>query len=142
MRTLIAQASVGAALRGAGRLASWMDGVIADNDIRRAVAPNAFQAGLQYQMDRRVRNLRVAADGATIDAQVLGSGRSPYYQTVQLIRAFNGKLAVAGSCTCPVGFNCKHVAAFCSNISHGRPPASLRRCSVARRCRAGLKRRP
>ena len=101
-----------------------MGGVIADDDIRRAVAPNAFQAGLQYQMDRRVRDLRVAADGATIDAQVLGSGRSPYHQAVQLIRASNGRLAVVGSCTCPVGFNCKHVAAVLFEYQQ-RAPASI-----------------
>ena len=88
-----------------------MGGVITDDDIRRAVAPNAFQAGLEYQKDRRVRDLRVAADGAAIDAEVLGSRRSPYRQSVQLIRAPNGKLSATGSCTCPVGFNCKHVAA-------------------------------
>ena len=88
-----------------------MGGVTTDDDIRRAVAPKAFQAGLQYHVDRRVQDFRVAADGATIDAEVLGSGRTPYYQSVQLVRAPTGKLAAAGSCTCPVGFNCKHVAA-------------------------------
>ena len=100
-----------------------MGGVITDDDIRRAVAPNAFQAGLQYQMDRRVRDLRVAADGATIDAEVLGSRRSPYRQAVQLIRNANGRLTAAGSCTCPVGFNCKHVAAVLFEYRY-RMPAS------------------
>ena len=98
-------------LGGNGGLASWMGGVITNDDIRRAVTPNAFQAARQHQMDQRVRDLRVAADGATIDAEVLGSRRSPYWQSVQLIRAPNGKLSPTGSCTCPVGFNCKHVAA-------------------------------
>ena len=88
-----------------------MGGVITDDDIRRAVAPNAFQAGLQYQMDRRVRDFRVAGDGTTIDAEVLGSSRLPYHQSVRLVRTLNGTLAATGSCTCPVGFNCKHVAA-------------------------------
>ena len=85
--------------------------VITDDDIRRAIAPNAFQTGLQYQMDRRVRDFRVAADGATIDAEVLGTGRSSYRQSVRLIHAPSGSLSATGSCTCPVGFNCKHVAA-------------------------------
>ena len=89
-----------------------LDGwVITDDDIRRAVPPNAYQAGLQYHMDRRVRSFRITADGAAINAEVLGTARSPYQQCVQLIRAPNGKLAAAGSCTCPVGFNCKHIAA-------------------------------
>ena len=88
-----------------------MGGVITDDDIRRAVPPNAYQAGLQYHMDRRVGGFRVIPDGAAINAEVLGTARSRYRQSVQLIRAPNGKLAAAGSCACPVGFNCKHVAA-------------------------------
>ena len=99
-----------------------MGGVITDDDIRRTVAPNAFKAGLQYQMDRRVRNFRLAADGATIDAEVLGSGRLPYHQSVRLVRVPDGTLAAAGSCTCPVGFNCKHVAAVLFEYQQRAPP--------------------
>ena len=95
-----------------------MGDVITDDDIRRAVAPNAFQAGLQYRTDRRVRDLRVVADGATVDAEVLGSRRSSYCQSIQLIRNPNGRLTAAGSCTCPVGFNCKHVAAVLFEYRH------------------------
>ena len=101
-----------------------MGGVITDDDIRRAVAPNAFQAGLQYQRDRRVRDFRVAADGATIDAEVMGSGQSRYRQSVQLIHASTGRLSAAGSCTCPVGFNCKHVAAVLFEYQQ-RAPATV-----------------
>ena len=101
-----------------------MGGVITDDDIRRAVPPNAYQAGLQYHMDRRVRGFRVTADGAAINAEVLGSARSPYQQSVQLIRAPNGKLAAAGSCTCPVGFNCKHIAAVLFEYQQ-RAPATI-----------------
>ena len=100
-----------------------MGGVITDDDIRRAVAPNAFQAGRQYQMNRRVRDVRVAADGGTIDAEVLGSSSSPYHQSVRLDRAPNGRLVVTGSCTCPVGFNCKHVAAVLFEYQQQAPPA-------------------
>ncbi len=85
--------------------------MITDDDIRRAVAPNAFQAGLHYQRERRVRDLRIAADGDTFDAQVLGSSRSPYRQFIRLVRTADGTISASGSCTCPVGSNCKHVAA-------------------------------
>ena len=98
--------------------------VITDDDIRRAVPPNAYQAGLQYHMDRRVRGFRVTADGAAINAEVLGTARSPYQQSVQLIRAPNGTLAAAGSCTCPVGFNCKHIAAVLFEYRQ-RAPATI-----------------
>ena len=101
-----------------------MGGVITDDDIRRAVPPNAYQAGLKYHMDHRVQGFRVTADGAAINAEVLGTARSPYRQAVQLIRAPNGKLAAAGSCTCPVGFNCKHVAAVLFEYQQ-RAPATI-----------------
>ena len=101
-----------------------MGGVITDDDIRRAVPPNAYQAGLQYHMDRRVGGFRVTPDGAAINAEVLGTARSPYRQSVQLIRAPNGKLLASGSCTCPVGLNCKHVAAVLFEYQQ-RAPATI-----------------
>ncbi len=88
-----------------------MWGVITDNDIRRVVTRNAFESGLEYQMDGRVQAVSAASDGSTIEAQVRGSGRSPYRQTIRIGTAPDGKLAISGGCTCPVGFNCKHVAA-------------------------------
>ncbi|MGI4798103.1 MAG: SNF2-related protein, partial [Janthinobacterium lividum] len=53
----------------------------------------------------------MAADGTTIDALVLGSGHNVYQQSIRLQRGRNGRLQVHGLCSCPVGFNCKHVAA-------------------------------
>jgi len=85
--------------------------MISDDEIRRAVSQRAFEAGLQYQMDGRVLDLRTAADGVTLEAEVKGKARSPYRQSVRLTRDARGKLQPSGLCTCPVGFNCKHVAA-------------------------------
>ena len=85
--------------------------MITDDDIRRAISANAFRAGLQYQVEGRVVILRASPDGTMLEAEVLGSGRTPYRQSVRMIRASSGRQSVAGSCTCPVGLNCKHVAA-------------------------------
>ena len=85
--------------------------MISDDEIRRAVSPRAFEAGLQYQIDGRVLDLRAAADGATLEAEVKGQARSPYRLSVRLTRDARGKLQPSGLCTCHVGFNCKHVAA-------------------------------
>ena len=85
--------------------------MITDDDIRRVVSRNAFDAGLQYQIDGRVEALDTGNGGATIKALVQGSGRLAYRQTVYLAQTNKGAFRIAGTCTCPIGFNCKHVAA-------------------------------
>jgi hypothetical protein len=75
------------------------------------VSHNAFNAGLQYQIEGRVRDVRTGRSSDLIEARVQGSGRKPYKQVVQLHHGRDGRLSIMGSCTCPVGFNCKHVAA-------------------------------
>ena len=85
--------------------------VITDDDIRRTVAKSAFDAGLRYHVEGRVLDIWPSSAGSTFQAEVKGGGRSPYRQSIHLSRAPSGKLLASGSCTCPVGFNCKHVAA-------------------------------
>ena len=85
--------------------------MIADDDIRRVVSHRAFEAGLEYQLEGRVRELRTMSDGATIHARVNGNGRASYEQTILMVRARGGRIVPSGTCSCPVGFNCKHVAA-------------------------------
>ncbi len=98
--------------------------MITDDDIRRAVAPNAFHAGQAYHRDGRVMSLRVSADGTAVVAGVRGSHRSPYHLSIELIHRRNGALTIEGSCTCPVGFNCKHVAAVLFEYRQ-RAPATI-----------------
>ena len=85
--------------------------MITDDDIRRVMSQRAFEGGIEYQMDGRVRDLRAMSDGTTIKARVKGSGRAMYEQTILLVRGPKGRTTPSGSCSCPVGFNCKHVAA-------------------------------
>src|SRR5271157_2492683 len=46
-----------------------------------------------------------------ISATVRGSRRDPYRQTIRITTTSTGHRSLLGSCTCPVGYNCKHVAA-------------------------------
>jgi len=86
-------------------------GAITLADIRRTVTHNACVAGQQYQSQGRVREVRVSADGKLIQAQVQGGARTPYRLIIHTARRRDGKAAIAGTCSCPVGYNCKHVAA-------------------------------
>ena len=86
--------------------------VITDDDNRRAVTRNAFDAGLFYQLDGQVHDLRVGGDGHWIDATVEGTGRKLYRQSVRLAPGARNTMLVSGSCTCPVGRRRKHIAAM------------------------------
>ena len=85
--------------------------LLRDDDIRRVVSSDAFHAGRHYQQQCRVRDLLVHPDGSTIEASVIGTRVRPYVQTISLGRTRNGSVFAAGACSCPVGINCKHVAA-------------------------------
>jgi superfamily II DNA or RNA helicase len=84
---------------------------LTDDLIRSAVSANAYAAGQAYMRAGRVRELQADADDNHISAAVKGSASRPYRLAIDVHRAKNGKVSIAGECTCPVGFNCKHVAA-------------------------------
>ena len=51
-----------------------------------------------------------------INGEVSGSESEPYAQDIHLSQPSNGRWKVMGGCTCPVGFNCKHVVALLLNV--------------------------
>ena len=73
--------------------------------LRQAVGPSAFERGLEYVHKGRVLEAHLEPGGG-IRGSVKGSEWKPYEQRIQL----DGN-DVDGRCTCPVGENCKHVAA-------------------------------
>lgn len=85
--------------------------LFSEDEIARAFDSGAFARGRAYQRDGHVRQLTVSADGATISGSVHGNQREPYSQVIGLKRRNTGALDVTGTCSCPVGHNCKHVAA-------------------------------
>ncbi|MEQ8663453.1 MAG: DEAD/DEAH box helicase [Gammaproteobacteria bacterium] len=83
-------------------------------DIRAAVGDAAYQRGHGYFQQDRVLRLRVepAREGCHIEASTAGSGSAVYEQVVD-VDFFDTETTIDGECTCPVGYNCKHVAAVC-----------------------------
>ena len=71
----------------------------------------AADRGERYWRQGRVVALRVSEtnDGVRIEARVKGSRQTPYVQTVEILDDLVA--LIEGDCSCPVGFNCKHVAA-------------------------------
>ena len=79
-----------------------------EKDILREVGGKAFEAARIYVREGRV--LTFEQDDDVVLGQVLGTVRRPYEQTIT-VEAVRGGVSIFGDCTCPVGFNCKHVAA-------------------------------
>jgi hypothetical protein len=81
------------------------------HDIERLVSRSAVAKGERYWRQGRVLSLSVEQDTAQISARVQGSRRQPYSCTIDIGEADGGRLDIEGECSCPVSFDCKHVAA-------------------------------
>ncbi len=79
--------------------------------VRESLRPDALSRGEAYARAGRVMDLRVGNSGSTLAARVRGSRPTPYQVTVYVSRNRGGRTIVSGHCNCPVGVDCKHVAA-------------------------------
>ncbi len=70
---------------------------------------------------RRGKVLAVTADGDEIKGKVSGSGRQSYRQTVRVKPGPRG-VRFDGACSCPMDYNCKHVAALLLSYLELIPP--------------------
>ena len=87
-------------------------------DIRRAVLDAAFDKGRAYQGAGAAKVIDLDESGMHVGGEVQGTARKPYRVTVTIgqgVRAgADGRKpsVISGACSCPVGYNCKHVAAL------------------------------
>ena len=89
--------------------------------IRRAFSIATFDKGRAYQRDGSVLVARVAPDGTAVEGEVQGSRRTPYRTSARVRRLGNGTVRVESRCTCPVGFDCKHVVALLLQAAESGP---------------------
>lgn len=83
-----------------------------DHAILAAVGTGAFHRGLAYAREGRVSRLEFHAAKRVLTASVRGSSARNYLTVVRFGDPRRGEaVSVTGSCTCPVGASCKHVAA-------------------------------
>ncbi|MGZ5016955.1 MAG: DEAD/DEAH box helicase, partial [Methylobacter sp.] len=87
------------------------------SDIRYECGDAFYERGRSYFERGTVINLTIKSEGALfvqINASVKGSDRDPYRQNIRIVWRPDYRAAeIEGDCTCPVGYNCKHVAAVC-----------------------------
>jgi SNF2 family DNA or RNA helicase len=67
--------------------------------------------GHQYYRENQVSALGISQNGTFITALVAGSNNNRYHVNILLQAQAGGHVLVNGDCSCPVGFNCKHVVA-------------------------------
>src|SRR4051794_15594 len=80
-------------------------------EITRLVGRNAFERGQAYFRQGAVVDVSWNADTRVVSAFVQGSAPEPYACSVTLGTTGRGFRPIFSMCDCPVGIDCKHVAA-------------------------------
>jgi superfamily II DNA or RNA helicase len=92
------------------------------SDIRYECGDGAYERGRSYFAKNQVVNLNVKSEGALfvqLNAAVKGSMDNPYKQNIRIIwRPDYSSAEIEGHCSCPMGYNCKHVVAVCLQYQH------------------------
>jgi superfamily II DNA or RNA helicase len=85
--------------------------VLKQKDIFQFFSRSALEKGATYRAQKRVSALEFSDNFSHIRARVAGSARKPY--AVDIVLKFDRErlIDIDGECSCPVGLNCKHVAA-------------------------------
>jgi len=84
------------------------------SDLATWISPRFVERGERYQREGRVLSAQRRARGAgeVVSGRVRGSREHVYSVHVALEPEPGGGVAIDGDCSCPVGYNCKHVAAL------------------------------
>ncbi|MEH2541813.1 MULTISPECIES: DEAD/DEAH box helicase [unclassified Bradyrhizobium] len=82
---------------------------------------SAFEKAHVYQAQGRVKGLEVSEDLTHLRAKVRGSGSNEYRVDIQLEFSDDRLTDLDGECSCPMSFNCKHVAATLLEATSGKP---------------------
>ena len=88
---------------------------ITTNDIKNSVGTTYYKRGIEYYAQRRVQQYKVSADNdgdIVINSTVKGSSGSLYQQNID-IQLDEDIVVIDGKCSCPIGYDYKHVAAVC-----------------------------
>jgi len=104
--------------------------------LERLVGSATLARGRDYARSGAVRKRTWSPGGTRVVGEVQGGARRPYVATVTLTRSRANVLSTfQGTCTCPVGVNCKHAVALVlaedAAVQPGRPRLTLVRDGAA-----------
>jgi superfamily II DNA or RNA helicase len=81
--------------------------------LARLVGESTFERGVGYARTGAVRKATWSPGGTRVVGEIQGGEERPYYASVELTRSSGDRLSsFDGTCTCPVGWNCKHAVAL------------------------------
>ena len=90
--------------------------------LRDVLGDAAYARGQEYLRQRRVLHTEWFADGRVLSGLVRGSGGRVYEVELDLVDGPRGRLLITGGiCGCPLGGDCKHVAAVALAVAAGSP---------------------
>ncbi|MDQ7046229.1 MAG: SWIM zinc finger family protein [Sulfurovum sp.] len=96
--------------------------ILRTNDIRENFYGQTYTRGQSYYQKARVQEFDIYIENTNttiIRSEVKGT--RAYQQKIDLIR-HNDNLNIEGYCTCPVGYNCKHVVAVLFKVASQNIP--------------------
>lgn len=100
-----------------------MTPLLSTHEIARLVGSQVFSRGERYARNGNVIEMVWPESGTKLLGRVAGTADSPYSVTISFAVSMSGLVMnVSGVCSCPVGRNCKHVAAVL--VVARRPDAS------------------
>ena len=88
-----------------------MHSLVSSVDIVSSFSSAYLSRGHHYYRENKVTALGISQNGAFITALVAGSNNNRYHVNILLQAQPEGHVLVNGECSCPVGYNCKHVVA-------------------------------
>ena len=84
--------------------------MFSEREVRAALGDSTYAKAVSYAATNKVQQVR-EGERSNLNSVVAGSGGSVYRQKIKIARYSDGRLRVDGECTCPMDWNCKHVAA-------------------------------
>lgn len=99
--------------------------VLKRKDIYTYFSRSAMEKAVGYQAQGRVSGVEVCDDLTRIRSQVRGSEGKKYRVDIQLKFERDALTNLRGDCSCPMAFNCKHVAATLLEVLNGKAPPAL-----------------
>ncbi len=85
---------------------------ITQQDIFTSFGRNIIDRGTRYFKESRVLSCEYDEQVNKLSGSVKGTSDTPYQTTASIKKSNKGGFIIHSTCTCPVGWNCKHAVAL------------------------------
>lgn len=85
---------------------------ITSQDISTSFGRNIIDRGTRYFKESRVLSCEYDSDASKLSGFVKGGSETPYQTSASIKKSNKGGFIIHSTCSCPVGWNCKHAVAL------------------------------